>query len=218
MAFVGGIFAIYALLEHSNVFGSAETSNMILLVEDLINFDVFHIAIRLGSLLVYAGGITTALFMSKYHPSSQKFICLAVDCVAALILDLMPPDAHPVVALYPVAFAMSVQWCSFRGIASSPSATTFSTGNFRQLVTNIFLRLTEHDKSYSPIVAFYAYTMLSFHAGVAAAYILWHHMSRHSIWIVCFPLALAAIEQYALISQKKSPSGAISQSAGSDEV
>ena len=38
MSFIGGIFAIYALLEHSNVFGSAETSNMILLVNDLLHW------------------------------------------------------------------------------------------------------------------------------------------------------------------------------------
>lgn len=43
MSFVGEIFAIYSLLERSNVFGSAETSNMILLVNDFLKWDIFHI-------------------------------------------------------------------------------------------------------------------------------------------------------------------------------
>lgn len=79
MSFVGGIFAIYALLEHSNVFGSAETSNMILLVNDLLQWDLFHIVIRLGSLLIYALGITMTLWMAKYHPEMQKRICIVID-------------------------------------------------------------------------------------------------------------------------------------------
>lgn len=135
MSFVGGIFAIYALLEHSNVFGSAETSNMILLVNDFLHWDMFHILIRLGSLLVYAFGIILTVWMAKYHAAIQKRICMIIDCIAAVILGFLPENIDPVIALYPVAFAMSIQWCSFRGVCENPSATAFSTGNFRQLVT-----------------------------------------------------------------------------------
>lgn len=65
MSFAGGIFAIYALLEHSNVFGSAETSNMILLVNELLQWDLFHIIIRFVSLIVYALGIIFTLWMAN---------------------------------------------------------------------------------------------------------------------------------------------------------
>lgn len=109
MSFAGGIFAIYALLEHSNVFGSAETSNMILLVNDLLQWDLFHILIRIGSLLVYASGIIATLWMAQSHSAVQKRICIMIDCLAALILGVLPESIHPVVALYPVAFAMSIQ-------------------------------------------------------------------------------------------------------------
>ena len=130
-------FARKPLLEHSNVFGSAKTSNMILLVNDLLQWDLFHIIIRFVSLIVYALGIIFTLWMAKYHPIIQKRICIIIDCLAALILGFLPENIHPVIALYPVAFAMSIQWCSFRGIRENPSAATFSTGNFRQLVTTI---------------------------------------------------------------------------------
>lgn len=143
MSFIGGIFAIYSLLEHANVFGSAETSNMILLVNDLLNWDIFHIAIRIGSLFIYASGIITTLWMTKHYPDMQKRVCMIIDCLAALILAFLPENIHPVVALYPVAFAMSIQWCTFRGVGKNPSATTFSTGNFRQLITLTFNYATE---------------------------------------------------------------------------
>ncbi len=143
MSVAGGIFAIYSLLEHSNVFGSAETSNMILLVDDFLHLNTFNIIIRIGSLLVYAVGITLTVWMAKNHPSLQKRLCIIIDFIVASILGIMPKGIHPVVALYPVAFAMSIQWCSFRGIGKNPSATTFSTGNFRQLVTLLFEYVTE---------------------------------------------------------------------------
>lgn len=109
MSFVGGIFAIYALLEHSNVFGSAETSNMLLLVKDLLQWDVYQILIRLISLLVYAFGIILSVWMAKKHKTIQKRVCIVIDGLAALILGILPENINPVIALYPVAFAMSIQ-------------------------------------------------------------------------------------------------------------
>lgn len=191
MSFVGGIFAIYALLEHSNVFGSAETSNMILLVNDFLHWDIFHILIRLGSLFVYAFGIILTVWMAKYHAASQKKICIVIDCFAALILGFLPESVHPVIALYPVAFAMSIQWCSFRGVGGNPSATTFSTGNFRQLITIFFNYITEKKHEDLIRIRFYIFTMLSFHAGVAVIYIVWPYIQHQSIWLVFIPLLLS---------------------------
>ena len=202
MSFIGGIFAIYALLEHSNVFGSAETSNMILLVNDLLHWDLFHIAIRLGSLFVYALGITLTLWMAKYHSNIQRRVCIIIDFFAALILGFLPKNIHPVIALYPVAFAMSIQWCSFRGVRENPSATTFSTGNFRQLVTVIFNYVTEKKQEDLSRIKFYIFTMLSFHAGIAMIYIIQPYISHQCIWLVFIPLAGALFQEILIANPK----------------
>lgn len=218
MSFVGGIFAIYAILEHSNVFGSAETSNMILLVNDLLTWDLFHIIIRTLSLIVYAAGITASLWMSKYRPSIQKMICIIIDAIVVVILILTPDDTHPVMALYPVAFAMSIQWCTFRGVEKNSSATTFSTGNFRQLVTNIFNYCTERNTNYLSNVKFYIFTMLSFHSGVALGYLLKPYILHNSIGLVFIPLIFAAIQEYAISFNKNECIEEIPQNAGCEDV
>lgn len=200
------------------MFGSAETSNMILLVNDLLNRDLFHIIIRIISLIVYAGGIVASLWMSKYHSSLQKMICIAIDAVAAIVLILIPTDAHPVMALYPVAFAMSVQWCTFRGVGKNSSATTFSTGNFRQLVSNIFNYSTEREREYLSNIKFYILTMLSFHFGIALGYILKPYILHHSICLVYIPLLSAAIQEYIISFKKVVSTDKIPQSAGCDDV
>lgn len=220
MSFIGGIFAIYSLLEHSNVFGSAETSNMILLVKDLLCMDVFHILIRVGSLAVYAAGIILTVWMDKNCPALQKRICIMIDCFVAFVLGILPEDLHPVVALYPVAFAMSIQWCTFRGVRENPSASTFSTGNFRQLVTLIFVYVTEKRQENLSRIKFYIITMLSFHAGIAAIYLIWPYVSelRHqSIWLVILPLMIAFVQE-SLVAVKKDRCEEVPQGLECEEV
>lgn len=218
MSYIGGIFAMYALLEHNNVFGSAETSNMILLVGNLLELDIFHILIRIGSLVVYASGIIFTVWMAKYHSDIQRIVCVIIDAVAAVILGLLPLDTNPIVALYPVAFAMSVQWCSFRGVENNPSATTFSTGNFRQLVTNFFNYFTEHKSEYLVKAKFYLFTMLSFHVGVASVYLVWPYIPHYSIFISFVPMILALLQEYAIIARKNACLETIAQNAGSDDI
>lgn len=218
MSFVGGIFAIYSLLEYSNIFGSAETSNMILLVNDFLHWGVFHIIIRFGSLLVYASGIILTLWMAKYHSAAQKRICIIIDCFAALTLGFIPENTNPIIALYPVAFAMSIQWCSFRGVSENASATTFSTGNYRQLVTIIFNYITERKRADLLRIKFYIFTMLSFHAGVAVICIVWAYIPHMSIWIVFIPLAFAVIQEIIITKQNNKHCELLAQHPKYDKV
>lgn len=214
MSFVGGIFAIYALLEYSNVFGSAETSNMIVLVENLLHWEPCYILIRLGNLFIYALGIVFAMWCAKYHHDWQQRISIIIDCIAAVLLSFFPKDIHPVIALYPVAFAMSIQWCTFRGVRQNPSATTFSTGNFRQLVSTIYSYVTEKNKEDLFKIRFYLCTLLSFHAGVAAVCIIKPYMQHSSIWFAFIPLMAAMV----WASVKDEDRELLGQSCGCEEV
>lgn len=159
---------------------------------------MIHIFIRLISLIVYAAGITVALRLSKKHSSMQRFVCIAIDGAAALILGLLPLNLNPVIALYPMGFAMSIQWCILRGVGENSSATTFSTGNFRQLVNNLYGLFAEKNPKALTNIRFYILTMLSFHIGIAVIYIIWPIISHYSIWIVYVPLVAAAIQEYRI--------------------
>lgn len=158
--------------------------------------------IRVISLLVYAAGIIVALWMSKNHSSVQRIICIAIDGIAATILGLLPPNINPIIALYPMGFAMSIQWCTFRGVGDNPSATTFSTGNFRQLVSNIYNFFAEKNQQTASNIRFYLFTMLSFHIGIGIVYLIWPYITHYSIWIVFIPLLASAIQEYYMFLQK----------------
>lgn len=180
--------------------------------------DIFHILIRIGSLSIYACGIIAALWMVNYHPAIQKRMCILIDALAALVLGLLPENLPPVIALYPVAFAMSIQWCTFRGVEKNPSATTFSTGNFRQLITLIFNYFTDKKQEHLSHIRFYVITMLSFHAGIASIYIIWPYFPHESIWLVYLPLTFAFFQEILPVTQKNTARQLLPQSSGCEEI
>lgn len=198
MAFVGGIFAIYAILEYSNIFASAETVNMISLVNDLFSGSFPDALARFGNVIIYAVGIITAAWFSRYRPTFSKSLSIAIDFAAAVILCFIPTGAYPTVALYPAVFAMAVQFSTFRGIAKNPSSTTFSTANFRQLVTNLFNYLADRKSEDFSNFKFYAFTMLSFHLGIISLHILRPYLGHLGILISFIPLTFAAIQERAI--------------------
>lgn len=128
-----------------------------------------------------------------HYQSTQKRICMIIDCFAALILGFLPENIHPVVALYPVAFAMSIQWCCFRGVCENPSATTFSTGNFRQLVTIILTILQRENKKICCVLDF-TYLLCCLFMQVWQLFILFGlsvHINAFGLYLSRLPLLLS---------------------------
>lgn len=197
MAFTGGIFALYTLMEHMNVFGSAETGNMLLLVESLLSWDLQDVFLRLGSIVVYSLGIVFCLLIQKYCPQQQRKICILTDCIAAGVFMILPDGIEPIAAVYPAFFAMSVQWCTFGGVGENRCATTFSTNNLRQLITAVFKVLDGKSEEKEKIV-FYAVTLCVFHLGAAMLFVVWSLSHRYAIALALIPLCAAYLEQHEI--------------------
>ena len=86
-------------------------------------------------------------------------------------------------ALYPIFFAMSVQWSSFRGAQNFYSSTIFSTNNTKQAS----LALAEYlcNKSHEQLkrMGFFLSTLLCFHIGAAIGVGASHFWSiRGALW------------------------------------
>lgn len=196
MAFVGGCFGIYALLQFANTFGSAQTNNLIMIVRSVLEGDGVAILERLANLTAYTLGILLTLWIAKQPMRQKQRIAMLVDGLAALVLGLLPP-LPPLVGLCPLSFAMASQWCSFNGIPGLVSANTFSTNNYRQFVTGLYLYLTdktpETRENAKLRLHFFGFTLLAFHCGITAMYFLWHMMGQKCIWLTWLPLMLALL-------------------------
>lgn len=112
---VGGFFGAYAVLVHSGVMGNAQTMNLLEMVIDLLRWQLPDMLLHLGALALYVLGTMLTVLLPHWCGADTHYLSPIVTAVAAVVLDLLPPQLNTVIALYPVFFAMSFQWSSFAG-------------------------------------------------------------------------------------------------------
>ena len=167
---VGGFFGAYAVLVHSGVMGNAQTMNLLEMVIDLLRWQLPDMLLHLGALALYVLGTMLTVLLPHWCGADTHYLSPIVTAVAAVVLFFLPPELDPVVALYPVFFAMSIQWSSFGGARGFYSSTIFSTNNTKQTSLALANYLCDHDRAHLRKLKVFALTLLCFHIGAAAAY------------------------------------------------
>lgn len=188
MAVVGGIFGGYAVLDWFDNLGSAATSNLIHFVIALVGGNLEEAVIRLGGVGLYFFGAALTVLITRKTKLNVKFISLAISLVAAFICGILPETTNRIIALYPIFFAMSVQWCSFKGVYGFACSTIFSTNNLKQTAIGITDYLCTKDEGQLLRARFFGTTLIFFHIGVVICYLLWVNIGIHCIWIAALPL------------------------------
>lgn len=89
---------------------------------------------------------------------------------AAVAVGFFPENMPVIAALYPIFFAMSVQWSTFAGARGFNSSTIFSTNNTKQTALALAHFLCEGERAYLGKAGFYAATLLCFHLGATASF------------------------------------------------
>ena len=203
MAFIGGCLGVYALLHFANLFGSAQTSNLIAIVTSRVGGNLAEFGQRVGGTLLYMAAIALTVYLPPRIRCDLRLISVALDAAAAVVVGCFPEDIAPVLGLYPLFFAMAFQWNSFSGADGFVSSSIFSTNNLRQFTMAMTEVWGNHDPTHLPKAAFFGKTLLSFHFGVAASFLLWQAFGFRSAWFALLPCALAFFLVSADIQQQK---------------
>ena len=209
MAFIGGYLGVHAILSFSNLLGNAQTSNLISMVTSLLSGDWQQLLQRIGGMLLYMAAIALTVYLPPRLHWDLRLISVALDAAAAVAVGCFPEDIAPVLGLYPLFFAMAFQWNSFSGADGFVSSSIFSTNNLRQFTMAVTEVWGNHDSSHLPKAAFFGKTLLSFHAGVAASFLLWHIFGFHSAWFALLPCGSAFFLVSADIRRQKSAEAAL---------
>lgn len=191
MAFIGGYFGLYAVLTRNELFGSAQTNNLLCLVWDLLGHNPLDFVIRIGAMLIYMTAVGLAVWIPAHNDLSMRKLAVLVDALALVILGFLPADMNPVIGLYPMFFAMPFQWCCFKGAYGFASSSIFSTNNLRQFTmagTHYFL-MGERESFLK--FKFYGLTLATFHLGAALAFLAGTHLGVKGIWLGLIPAAVA---------------------------
>ena len=185
MAIVGGFLGGFAILNHHELFGSAQTSNLISVFADFAGHPDANFVVRLIGVFIYMFALSLTVILPKFTKLHLPYISLFVDAMAALIVAFLPSDLNDFIALYPLYFAMAIQWCSFKGGDGFTCSTIFSTNNLRQFTTSMTEYLCSKDPDALRKWKFFACVLLSFHFGVIISYLSCKNLGQVGS-LVCF--------------------------------
>lgn len=206
VTFIGGFMGCYAIFNRCDVFGSAQTGNLISFVMDLTGHSDPHMFFRFSALLIYILAMVATVFLShKLQKTTLKFVSLLIDALAFLFLGFLPEDMDPFIALYPVFFATAFQWCSFKGADGFNSSCIFCTNNLRQCTTGFAEYLYSKDSEALRRGIFYGKVLLSFYLGVAVCFLFCQRFHLTGAWAGLLPVcaALVLVNEERVLSREK---------------
>lgn len=167
MALAGGIFGGFAVCNLGEVFGNAQTLNLISIVYNIFFCDFSMLWLRIIAALLYFIGFALAMLMPKILKLRTEIVSIFIDISAFIVLALLPKNIPHLISLYPIFFATAFQWTAFEYIEGYSSSTIFSSNNYRQFATSLIEYFMDRDKSRLIKTRVFGLTLLYFHIGVA---------------------------------------------------
>ena len=182
-ASVGGFFGAYAILCRSGILASAQTMNLLELTINALRGDGIAVLLHIGALVIYVAGTMMTVLLPHFFGLDMRKIAPLIDALACIALCFIPADANVILALYPIFFAMSVQWSTFSGAKGFVSSTIFSTNNTKQASLALAQYITDGDRVHFKKVKFYVFTLLAFHFGAAIGFFAVKFMGVRGAWV-----------------------------------
>lgn len=169
-AAVGGFFAAYAILLRMGIMANAQTLNLLELLLSSLRCHWLEVLMHLGALAMYVLGTMSTVILPHLFGWDMRRVCPIIDALCAVLLAFLPAEMPVIPSLYPIFFAMSVQWSSFTGAQDHISSTIFSTNNTKQASLSLARHLCTREQGQIRRMWFYVSSILCFHAGATVAY------------------------------------------------
>lgn len=189
---IGGFMGGYAIFNHCDFFGNAQTANLIHIVCKIFSADFSALAFLVLALITYILGNVFYVLAEKFIRHDLRLISLVMTSCAVVIIGLFPNIANHYIAVLPILFVMPIQWNAYRTAAGYASATIFSSNNLRIAVMSLTRYIIDKDKKQGEQAGFYWLTLLSFHSGVALACVASVFLGTMSVWFCFVPIALSS--------------------------
>ncbi|MBQ0051390.1 MAG: DUF1275 domain-containing protein [Treponema sp.] len=193
VAFCGGFLGIFPILNVVHLLGSAQTSNLIDIVTSIIKMDWNSACLHAIGALLYVLAVFLVTFIPNHTRLNVKLLSLGVDVAAAFVMWRFPLDLPATVYLFPTFFCMAFQWSAFGGAYGYVSSTIFSTNNLKQLTSALTEAYCNGKAEFVLKAKFFGATLVGFHLGVAASFVLWQFLGNVSFLGVIVPAGLAAV-------------------------
>lgn len=194
MTLIGGFMGGYAILNRHDVFGSAQTGNMISLAMDAVGHPDEQWLFRLIALVIYIVAIASTVFIShKISKYNLKKLSIFIDGIVLFMIGFFSEEMNPFVALFPIFFATAFQWCSFKGADGFASSSIFCTNNLRQCVTGFTEYLCSKDEQSLHRGIYFGKVLICFYGGVAISFLACQVLDLKGSWLGLIPVVTAFV-------------------------
>lgn len=200
---IGGFWGGYTIFNHMDIFGNAQTGNLIKMVLNTVEGDYTFVGWMFLGFLVYAAGNVFYVLVRRRATVSMKIISLLCTCVAVIVTAAVAGiAANDFIACYPLIFTAPVQWNAYKIANGNSSSTIFSSNNVRQAVMLTANFALSRDRRTGAKAGFYWMTLLSFHIGVAFSCAVSLLFGVQSIWFCFVPVLLTAAAYFFYQNEK----------------
>ena len=191
LALSGGFMDAYTYNGRGGVFANAETGNIVLMGQRMMEYD-FHGAVKyFVSILAFALGIFAAENFRHIFRYAKKIhwrqAMLIFEIVLLAFVGIIPESLN-LVANVIVAFTAALQVQTFRKVAGYSFASTMCTGNLRSGMDALSVYLRERKPDQLRQAMHYFGIILFFTLGAGAGGVLTKYYGLHMIWLSCLLL------------------------------
>ena len=190
----GGLQDAYTYICRGEVFANAQTGNIVLLSQNLVEGNWSLVLHYLVPLVFFAMGIVAAEGIRQKYKNVQKIhwrqLVLLIEMILLLLVGFLPATLN-LLANAMVSFACAMQVQTFRKMGGYSYASTMCIGNLRSGTAAFSHYLQDKKTEQLKQAAYYFGIIFLFAIGAGLGGNLTEHFGIHMIWISCILLGLS---------------------------
>lgn len=190
----GGLQDAYTYICRGEVFANAQTGNIVLLSQNLVEGNWSLVLHYLVPLVFFAMGIVAAEGIRQKYKNVQKIhwrqLVLLIEMILLLLVGFLPATLN-LLANAMVSFACAMQVQTFRKMGGYSYASTMCIGNLRSGTAAFSHYLQDKKTEQLKQAAYYFGIIFLFAIGAGLGGNLTEHFGIHMIWISCVLLAIS---------------------------
>ncbi len=196
LSFSGGLQDAYTYNMRGGVFANAQTGNVVLMSQNLMQGNWGKGLQYLFPLIAFAAGIFLAETIESRFKNSEKIhwrqIIVAVEIVMLIAVGFLPPAVNMIASIL-VSFSCAMQVQTFRTVHGFEYASTMCIGNLRSGTASLshFVRTKEKASLYKALNFFGIILVFAIGAGIGG--VLSGFFGYGTIWISPAILLIVAL-------------------------
>ena len=188
LALSGGFQDAYTYFTRDGVFSNAQTGNVVLMSQHLMQGEWMRALHYLFPVLAFAFGVLVAERIGHTYKNARKIhwrqIVVLIEILILLAVGFMPQKFNMAATML-VSFACAMQVQTFRKVNGYGYASTMCIGNLRSGTESLSVYIREHQKGALRKALHYYGIILIFAVGAGAGGICSMKIGVHAIWVSC---------------------------------